>query len=402
MPRMTSPQTARSRTTTRLGVVALVALVLSMVTPAASSADSTVADELARAYEEATAIAEELSLIETNLALLEAEIARYDDEIEAVRAELAELEDDVRQIAVQRYVAAGNGPITFSDDLLEHQRVDVMMSAVQRDSRETMARFEDSSARLESSSRALAGRLGDQADARVRLAERLVDLDDELTRLHELQRQAQAEAARIEAERRQAAALAATSTTAATTTTTTAAPVSAPGAAPTTTSSTAATTSTSTSTSSSTTTSTTSTTTPGGDGSGGGGGGSGFLCPVQGVSVFTDTWGAPRSGGRAHMGVDMLAKIGVPVVAPVSGTVTHRWNSTGGHSYHLDGDDGNFYYGTHLSAYGQDGAVSAGTVIGYVGDSGNAAGIPHLHFEIHRGGRGNAINPYPTVKAACG
>jgi peptidoglycan LD-endopeptidase LytH len=102
------------------------------------------------------------------------------------------------------------------------------------------------------------------------------------------------------------------------------------------------------------------------------------------------------------MGVDMLAKIGVPVVAPVSGTVTHRWNSTGGHSYHLDGDDGNFYYGTHLSAYGQDGKVSAGTVIGYVGDSGNAAGIPHLHFEIHRGGRGNAINPYPTVKAACG
>ena len=102
------------------------------------------------------------------------------------------------------------------------------------------------------------------------------------------------------------------------------------------------------------------------------------------------------------MGVDMLASIGTPVVAPVSGRVTHSFNSLGGHSYHLNGDDGNFYSGTHLSEYGADGQVAAGTVIGYVGDSGNAAGIPHLHFEIHLGGRGNATNPYPTVKAACG
>lgn len=99
----------------------------------------------------------------------------------------------------------------------------------------------------------------------------------------------------------------------------------------------------------------------------------------------------------------MMAARGVPVVAPVSGTVSHRGNSLGGMSFHLDGDDGNYYYGTHLSAYANVGAghVEAGTLIGYVGDTGNARGNPHLHFEIHIGGQGNAVNPYPTVAKYC-
>lgn len=397
-------QPARRRPAIRFAVAALAVALIGVVAPATTTgAERTVADELAEAYEEATAIAEELAAIETSLAQLEEEVARHDEEIAGIRAELAELEDDVREIAVLRYVSAGNGPLVLGDDLLEHQRVDVLMSAVQRDSRETMARFEDASARLDASSRALADRLEAQETARERLAERLADLDEELTRLQELQRQAEAEAARAEAERLQAAAMAATSTTTVRTTTSRPAPAV------------VTTTSTSTTEAPATTTTTeapatTTTTSPadeigddGGSGGGsGGGGGGGFVCPVQGVSVFTDTFGAPRSGGRTHAGVDMLAKTGTPAVAPVSGVVTHRFNSTGGHSYHLEGDDGNYYYGTHLSAYGQAGRVSAGTVIGYVGDSGNAAGIPHLHFEIHRGGRGNVINPYPTVKAACG
>lgn len=125
-----------------------------------------------------------------------------------------------------------------------------------------------------------------------------------------------------------------------------------------------------------------------------------WICPVQGPLSFSDTWGAPRSGGRTHKGVDMMSPQGTPVVAPVSGFVEHRGNSIGGDSFHLNGDDGNYYYGTHLSAYGNSGQVEAGVVIGYVGETGNAT-TPHLHFEIHPGGYGNAVNPYPTVRDAC-
>lgn len=393
-----APQLAphRRRPLGRLVGVAVALALATVAAPTATGAQGTIAEELAKAYDEANAIAAELSSIETELARLEDDIAAYDEEIEAVRSELDAMADDVRDIAIARYVSANNGPITYSDDLVEHQRLDVLVGAVQRDARQTMDAFEDAQRRLESSSRALATRLDDQDGARDRLAQRLDDLDAELERLHELQRQAELEAARIEAERAaeearraEAAAATSTTTTAPPTSTTSAAggddDEAAPGPGPTSPPPT-----------SPPPTSTTTTTAPPG-----GGGGSGFRCPVQGVSVFTDSWGAPRSGGRQHMGVDMLASIGTPAVAPVSGRVEHRWNDTGGHSYHLQGDDGNFYYGTHLSAYGASGQVSAGTVIGYVGDTGNAAGIPHLHFEIHIGGRGNPVNPYPTVRAAC-
>ncbi|MFW2381455.1 MAG: murein hydrolase activator EnvC family protein, partial [Acidimicrobiales bacterium] len=124
------------------------------------------------------------------------------------------------------------------------------------------------------------------------------------------------------------------------------------------------------------------------------------VCPVAGAHSFINSWGFARSGGRRHKGVDIMANVGVPLVAPVSGTVTHRGNRVGGLSYHLNGDDGHYYYGTHLSAYGESGYVSAGTVIGYVGDTGNAAGIPHLHLEIHPN-HGNATNPYPSVAYVC-
>ncbi len=127
----------------------------------------------------------------------------------------------------------------------------------------------------------------------------------------------------------------------------------------------------------------------------------GFLCPIGGATSFSDTWGAPRSGGRSHKGVDMFAARGTPVVASVSGSVRFRDSSLGGKSFYLDGDDGNRYYGAHLDSYGTSGRVTAGTVVGTVGNTGNARfSSPHLHFEIHLGG-GGAVNPTPTVRAAC-
>jgi peptidoglycan LD-endopeptidase LytH len=126
------------------------------------------------------------------------------------------------------------------------------------------------------------------------------------------------------------------------------------------------------------------------------------VCPVQGDVHFTDTWGAARSGGRVHKGVDMLAARGTPTVAPVSGEVQHRGSSLGGLSWYVYGDNGDMYYGTHLSAYANVGAghVEAGELIGYVGDTGNARGTPHLHFEVHPGG-GAPVNPYSYVREVC-
>ena len=109
-----------------------------------------------------------------------------------------------------------------------------------------------------------------------------------------------------------------------------------------------------------------------------------IVCPING-SAYADTWGAPRSGGRRHQGVDMIAPEGVPLFAVVSGVVTFKQNRLGGNAVSLAGDNGNRYYYAHLSAYeGEPRWVEQGEVIGYVGDTGNATGIPHLHFEIRR------------------
>ncbi|HUV17118.1 MAG TPA: peptidoglycan DD-metalloendopeptidase family protein [Ilumatobacteraceae bacterium] len=124
-----------------------------------------------------------------------------------------------------------------------------------------------------------------------------------------------------------------------------------------------------------------------------------ILCPMNG-SAYGDSWGAPRSGGRSHEGVDMLAPMGTPIYAVVSGSVNFRQNRLGGNAVSLVGDNGNRYYYAHLASYeGTSRRVNQGDVIGYNGDTGNATGTPHLHFEVHPGG-GLAVNPTPSVRAA--
>ena len=130
----------------------------------------------------------------------------------------------------------------------------------------------------------------------------------------------------------------------------------------------------------------------------------GFICPVQGRTSFIDSWGYPRSGGRKHKGVDMFATRNTPLVAVVDGRVKLSSNSLGGWTVHLYSDTGTVYYYAHLESQATDirsgQRVSKGTVVGYVGNSGNARYTsPHVHFEIRPGGR--AVNPYPTVRPAC-
>jgi LysM repeat protein len=130
-------------------------------------------------------------------------------------------------------------------------------------------------------------------------------------------------------------------------------------------------------------------------------GAAGVRCPVEGGARFMNDWGFPRSGGRFHEGNDLFAPRGTPVVAVVSGNVVQVVGRIGGNQLKLAGDDGVSYYYTHLDRFGTAGRVAAGTVIGYVGNSGNAAGGPtHVHFEVHPGG-GEAVNPYPRFAGVC-
>ena len=128
--------------------------------------------------------------------------------------------------------------------------------------------------------------------------------------------------------------------------------------------------------------------------------------PVAGVTWddLRDSFGDPRSGGRSHRGIDIFAPRWTEVVAVTEGTVTEVVHGgRAGRSLWLVGWDGRSYFYGHLEAWARgvgDGmTVEAGEIVGYVGNSGNAAGLPtHLHFEVHDGGR--ALNPYPVLAGA--
>lgn len=125
-----------------------------------------------------------------------------------------------------------------------------------------------------------------------------------------------------------------------------------------------------------------------------------WVCPVIGEVRFHDTWGEPRPGDRSHRGVDISAPMNTPIVAPVAGVVSHRWDTIGGRSFDLVADNGDYYFGTHMRRFGIEGRVEAGDGIGFVGAGGNAKGH-HLHFEYHPGAGDNAVNPFPLVNTHC-
>src|SRR5436190_9653271 len=146
-----------------------------------------------------------------------------------------------------------------------------------------------------------------------------------------------------------------------------------------------------------------------------------LVFPVVGAVTYSDDFGAPRAGG-AHQGNDILADKKAPAVAVESGKVKFWTTSaTAGCMLYLYGDSGTTYLYIHLNndltshndndgscvagtSYApglKDGArVTAGQLIGYVGDSGDANGIhPHLHFEVHPND-GAAVDPYPYLRKA--
>lgn len=113
--------------------------------------------------------------------------------------------------------------------------------------------------------------------------------------------------------------------------------------------------------------------------------------PVAGTVWYSDDWLFPRIGPPPHLheGTDIFAPMGTPIVASSPGIISGKSEvGLGGTSLWVAADDGTGFYYTHLSAYAEGieigSRVDVGTVIGYVGNTGNAITTsPHLHFEIH-------------------
>jgi hypothetical protein len=146
-----------------------------------------------------------------------------------------------------------------------------------------------------------------------------------------------------------------------------------------------------------------------------------IVFPVAGEVTWTDTWHAPRGGGRLHEGQDLMGEKGLPVVAADDGVVTYlqKGHASAGHWLRLLADDGWIYSYIHLNndspgtddgqasddqifgpGIAQGVRVTAGQVLGYLGDSGNAESSgAHLHFEM-KDPSGTSINPAPSLRTA--
>jgi peptidoglycan LD-endopeptidase LytH len=123
--------------------------------------------------------------------------------------------------------------------------------------------------------------------------------------------------------------------------------------------------------------------------------------PVVGAKADTirSLFGASRdSGRRHHQGVDIFVKRLTPVLAVAAGRVMPRQDPLGGNTVWLN-TPGTSYYYAHLDrvAVTDQQRVKVGDVLGYVGTSGNASGMPaHLHFGVYRWGR-DPVDPLPLL-----
>jgi murein DD-endopeptidase MepM/ murein hydrolase activator NlpD len=129
---------------------------------------------------------------------------------------------------------------------------------------------------------------------------------------------------------------------------------------------------------------------------------------------FPNSWHAPRLrfvDGRwrligVHEGIDIMAERGTPIISMAPGVVENvGWTFYSGTRVGVRGTDGRYYFYAHLSKV-QPGisvgaAVSAGTVLGLIGNTGYGAPghrdefPPHLHFGIEVGSEW--VDPYPSL-----
>jgi len=116
-------------------------------------------------------------------------------------------------------------------------------------------------------------------------------------------------------------------------------------------------------------------------------------------------FGAGR-GGRSHQGQDVFAKCGTPLIAVSGGTIKASTSqSLAGNYIVLTADDGVDYAYMHLrerSPLKKGATVTAGQLVGHVGDTGHAHGC-HLHFEVWPApgwySGGSPVDPLPILKS---
>jgi murein DD-endopeptidase MepM/ murein hydrolase activator NlpD len=129
----------------------------------------------------------------------------------------------------------------------------------------------------------------------------------------------------------------------------------------------------------------------------------GYAFPVAGQHNYVDTFGAPRSDVPVHVGNDIFASFGTPIVAVADGRIYRVGTlKISGNRLWLRDKKGYRYFYCHLSdfaAAAYNGAdVHAGEVIGFVGNTGDAEPTPpHLHFEVHMPD-GAVVDPYPFLQ----
>ena len=136
-----------------------------------------------------------------------------------------------------------------------------------------------------------------------------------------------------------------------------------------------------------------------------------LMVPVAGTKPerLSNTFEAKRgtAGSRDHLAIEIMAPMGTPVLAAVDGEILRvTTNDLGGKTIYATDPGRRFvYYYAHLDRYeGRTKAgaiIKQGTVLGYVGTTGNAPkNAPHLHFQVMRmiGGKqwweGPPVNPY--------
>lgn len=131
-----------------------------------------------------------------------------------------------------------------------------------------------------------------------------------------------------------------------------------------------------------------------------------YHLPVDGIrpAALRDSWHASRDGGRRrHEGIDIFAPRGTVIRSTTEGMVLRTGHGgLGGRTVWITGPGGHKHYYAHMDRFAglvPGMRIAAGTVIGYVGDSGNAKGTPpHLHYGIYSAA--GPINPYPLLKPA--